>query len=107
MKKVGDSDDNSDTEFEDDDVVIPKNEIISSFSETEEKRLNLEKNLGEKKFIDSYPLIERLILDELKARNNSSIKNRKSFILFKEIFPDDNENLYELFRDVIIADNEN
>jgi hypothetical protein len=52
-------------------------------------------------------LIERLILDELKARNNSQIKNRKSFILFKEIFPNDNENLYELFRDVIIADNEN
>lgn len=74
-------------------------------SEVEEIRHNLEQCLGKQKFIDAYPKIENLILNEVKKKN-SCIKEKKSLLLFKELFPDVHLELFNKFEKLIFADNE-
>jgi len=105
LKLDGESD--SDTEFEDElepQMINTIKEVLCS-SKVEEIRLNLEKSLGEKKFIDAYPQIEKLILNEVKEKSTNS-STKKSLNLFKELFPTSKNDLYDQFYKLILADNE-
>lgn len=68
----------------------------------EEQRDSFEKNLGADEFIKAYPQIEKLILKEIK----SETKSKRPFELFKQLFPNVDEKLYEQFHKLILSDND-
>ncbi|CAF0941097.1 unnamed protein product [Brachionus calyciflorus] len=93
----GDESDGSDTEFEEE---KPKFDEKCSI---EERRANLEKNLGKEKFLKNFRQLKNAILDEEDFKLDSG-KTPKSFKLFCELFPGVDKFWFEELCELVNSD---